>query len=180
LEVVFFLPQNNFLTDVNLPGGSHNGYGDQKMQKTKTGLIVARPGIVREGLEAVISAIPGLEVLAPVDNGNSALKVLEDTHPDLIVLDSSLPFEEIQSTLKNISSICSDVCSIVIADHPRNQTGFNALGANAVLVEGFSSGLLTATIKKQLAITSKGTDSVSTQEDYIGGDSHENHNKSES
>jgi DNA-binding NarL/FixJ family response regulator len=56
----------------------------------KLGLIVARTGIVREGLVAMLRAIPGIEVIEPVDDGNSALGVVGARRVDLVVLDSSL------------------------------------------------------------------------------------------
>ncbi len=70
--------------------------------KTHSGLVIAKPGLVRDGLQAVLSAIPGMNVLEPADDGTSALNELESHRPDLVILGSSLSANELQATLRRI------------------------------------------------------------------------------
>lgn len=118
--------------------------------KTDLGLVVARPGLVRDGLQAVLSAALGMDVLEPADDGTSALDRLKSARPDVVILDSSLSRDELCTTLRQIQEQWPDVRCIVIADNPRQQREMEAAGADATLVEGFSPELLTAAIRSSL------------------------------
>jgi DNA-binding NarL/FixJ family response regulator len=124
----------------------------QEMKETGTnlGLVVARPGLVREGLQAVLSAIPGIDALEPADDGASALDRLKSHRLALAVLDSSLSEDELCKTLRQIKEQWPYVRCIVIAGSPGQGRAVEAVGADAVLVEGSSAALLSTTIKALL------------------------------
>ena len=124
-----------------------------KEVKTKSGLIVARPGLVREGLQAVLSAIPGMNALEPAGDGASALDKLASHRPDLVIVDSSLPEDELRATLRNIKGQHPDVRCVVIAASPQQARALEATDADAILVEGSSAALLSTTIKTLLTRT---------------------------
>ena len=124
-----------------------------KETKTNLGLVVARPGLVRDGLQAVLSAIPGLDALKPTDDGASALDRLKSHRPNLVILDSSLSEGELRTTLRQIKEQWTDVRCIVVADSPRQGRAMEAAGADAVLVEGSPAALLSTTIKALLVET---------------------------
>ena len=48
--------------------------------------------VVRDGLEAVLSDEPDLEVVAQAANGREAVAVARDTQPDVLLLDISMPY----------------------------------------------------------------------------------------
>ncbi|MGB5746290.1 MAG: hypothetical protein WBM69_04865, partial [Desulfobacterales bacterium] len=77
------------------------------------GLVVARPGLVRDGLQAVLSAVPGVEALEPADCAVTALAQLENHSLCLAILDSSLPEEELCTTLGVIKGQWPHVWCIV-------------------------------------------------------------------
>lgn len=54
-------------------------------------IIVDDEPLAREGLEALLAGISGIEVLAKFGNAPAALKFLEETTPDLIFLDIQMP-----------------------------------------------------------------------------------------
>ena len=103
-----------------------------------TGLVVARPGLVRDGLQAVLSAVPGMQALEPADCAASALERLESHAPCLTILDSSLSEEELCATLGAIKEKWPQVWCIVIAGSPRQSHLLQTAGADAVLVKGFA------------------------------------------
>jgi DNA-binding NarL/FixJ family response regulator len=113
-----------------------------------TGLVVARPGLVRDGLQAVLSAVPGIQALEPADCAASALERLESHAPCLTILDSSLSEEELCTTLGAIKEKWPQVWCIVIAGSPRQGRVYQTSGADAVLVEGFPPALLSTMIKE--------------------------------
>lgn len=47
--------------------------------------------LVRAGIRALLEAFPGYEVIAECPDGNSALKEIEQRHPDIAVLDIAMP-----------------------------------------------------------------------------------------
>jgi DNA-binding NarL/FixJ family response regulator len=124
-----------------------------KETKTNLGLVVARPGLVRDGLQAVLSAIPGMDALEPADDGASALDRLKSHRPDLVILDSSLSEGAVCTTLRQIKGQWPDVRCIVVAASPQQGHAMKAAGADAMLVEGFSAALLSTAIKALLAET---------------------------
>ena len=72
------------------------------------GLVVARPGLVRDGLQAVLSAVPGVHALEPADSAASALERLESHSVCLAILDSSLPEDELRTTLGAIKETMAE------------------------------------------------------------------------
>lgn len=112
------------------------------------GLVVARPGLVRDGLQAMLSAVPGMQALEPADCAASALERLESHAPCLTILDSSLSQEELCATLRTIKDKWPQVWCIGIAGNPRQSRVLQTAGADAVLVEGFAPALLSKMIKE--------------------------------
>ena len=112
-----------------------------------SGLVVARPGLVQDGLQALLTAIPDMDALEPAQDGSSALDSLKSHHPNLVILDSSLAEGELCRMLKQIKEGWPDIRCIVIAKNPPQGRAMEAAGADAVLVEGFSAQLLSTTIK---------------------------------
>jgi DNA-binding NarL/FixJ family response regulator len=111
------------------------------------GLVVARPGLVRDALQAVLSAVPGVEALQPAGCAASALERLENHSLCLTILDSSLPDDELCTTLGLIKGQWPHVWCIVIAGSPGQGRVMETAGADAVLVEGFAPPLLSKMIR---------------------------------
>ncbi len=54
-------------------------------------LLVDDHAVVREGMKSLITAQPDLEVVGEADNGRVALELATELHPDVIVMDMSMP-----------------------------------------------------------------------------------------
>jgi DNA-binding NarL/FixJ family response regulator len=119
--------------------------------KTHSGLVVARPGLLRDGLQAVLSAISGMSALEPADDGTSALNKLESHHLDLVILGSNLTADELNATLRQIKEQYPDVRCIIVAASPQQGRALKDSSADAVLVEGVPAALFSTTIKDLLA-----------------------------
>jgi len=118
---------------------------------SKTGLIVAKRSLVRDGLQAVLSAISGMEALEPADDEIAGLDRLRSL-PDLVILDSSLAQDALHTILETIKAHYPDVRSIVVVSDPQQRSVIEATGADAALVEGCPAELLSATIKTLLGL----------------------------
>ena len=79
-------------------------------------LIIARPGRLRDALRALIATIPQLEIVDQVEDSAAALKMITEQHPTLILMDSSLPDNEVKAMLEQIKAERSQTYCIVLAN----------------------------------------------------------------
>jgi DNA-binding NarL/FixJ family response regulator len=113
-------------------------------------LIVARPGRMREGLRALLRTIPGIKIVEQVDRGSAALAMVTQERSTLVLLDSSLPSEEMWTAVKQIKAEWPQTQCIVVADTIRQQGMAQASGADGVLLKGFAAETLFTTIDEVL------------------------------
>jgi DNA-binding NarL/FixJ family response regulator len=113
-------------------------------------LIVARPGRMREGLRALLRTIPGIKIVEQVDRGSAALAMVTQERSTLVLLDSSLPSEEMWTAVKQIKAEWPQTQCIVVADTIRQQGMAHASGADGVLLKGFAAETLFTTIDEVL------------------------------
>ena len=113
-------------------------------------LIVARPGRIREGLRALLRTIPRIEIVGQVGQGSAALEMVTRERPALVLLNSSLPFEETWMALKQIKAEWPQTRCIVLVDNIQEQDMAQAAGADGVLLKGFAAETLFMTIDEVL------------------------------
>lgn len=113
-------------------------------------LIVARPGRIREGLRALLRTIPRIEIVGQVGQGSAALEMVTRERPALVLLNSSLPFEEAWMALKQIKAEWPQTRCIVLVDNIQQQGMAQAAGADGVLLKGFAAETLFMTIDEVL------------------------------
>ena len=64
-------------------------------------LICDDQDVVREGLRAILSTVPEIEVVGAADNGEEAVKLAEKELPDIVLMDLNMPgMNGIQATRK--------------------------------------------------------------------------------
>lgn len=76
------------------------------MNKIKV-ILVDDHQLVRDGIRALLSGLPDIEVVAEASEANSLLDILKNTLPDVVIVDISLP---------GISGI--ELTRIITTDHP--------------------------------------------------------------
>jgi DNA-binding NarL/FixJ family response regulator len=54
-------------------------------------LLADDHALVRAGLRALLKTMEGIEVIAETNNGRDALKLIEELHPDVVLMDISMP-----------------------------------------------------------------------------------------
>ncbi len=114
-------------------------------------LIVARPGRLRDALNALLTTIPRLEIVGQADDDSSALKMVTQRRPTLILLDSTLPGEEVEVVLAQIKANWPQTRCIVLADNSQQQQVAKIAGADEVVVKGYPTEHLLASIEKLLS-----------------------------
>jgi DNA-binding NarL/FixJ family response regulator len=54
-------------------------------------LLVDDHALVRAGLRSLLQDVPGIEVVAEAGNGRDALRLIEELHPEVVLMDISMP-----------------------------------------------------------------------------------------
>jgi DNA-binding NarL/FixJ family response regulator len=129
--------------------------GDRgNVEKTATkptlALIATRPGSLQSGLVALMTTMPQVNAVIVAEEAVSALRMIAEHLPTLVLLEMALPGEETRTVLKQIKATWPLVRCIVLADDVRQQQEAKAAGADGVLLKGFSAAKLIATVEELL------------------------------
>jgi DNA-binding NarL/FixJ family response regulator len=114
-------------------------------------LIVARPGRLRDALSALLTTIPRLKIVGQADDGPSALKMVAERHPTLVLLDSTLPDDEVKVMLGQIKAERPQTRCIVLVGNSRQQQVAKHAGADEVLLKGYLTANLLTSIEELLS-----------------------------
>lgn len=116
------------------------------MAKAKV-LLVEDHVIVRQGIKALFSDEPDLEIVGEADDGRAALQSVSELEPDVVLMDISMPgLNGIEAT-RQIRQNHPGVKVVVLSMHSNEEYVFQVLRAGAsgyVLKQSDSSEVLTA------------------------------------
>ena len=87
--------------------------------------------MVRTGLRRILEAEPDLTVVAEAADGAEAVELARSAHPDLAVLDISMPRMTGLQAAREISRRASTVRTLMLSMHDNEQYFFSALQAGA-------------------------------------------------
>ena len=83
----------------------------------KTVLIVDDNEIIRRGLRELFTAEPDFDVCGEAENGREAIEKAQELHPDLIVLDLSMPVMNGIDAARVLSRLMPAVPLIIFSEH---------------------------------------------------------------
>jgi DNA-binding response OmpR family regulator len=104
--------------------------------KSILALVVSSSGSLQDGLLALMTTIPQINVVLVAEDANSALRMIENHQPALIILDISLI--KVQDVIEQIKAQSSHIYLIVLVKDVAQQKKAETSGADSVLVKGFS------------------------------------------
>ena len=112
-------------------------------------LICDDQWIVCEGLEAILGAEPGIEVVGLAQDGLEALEKVATTHPDVVLMDLKMPVMNGVQATRKITSQHPDVKVLVLTTYGDDEWVFDAVrnGAVGYLLKGTPRAQLVAAIK---------------------------------
>ena len=87
------------------------------MTQKKTIIIVDDHSLFREGLRAIIERNPSYEVIAEAGTGREALSRVRQCKPDLALVDMSLPDQNGIELTRDILSVLSRTCIMIVSMH---------------------------------------------------------------
>jgi DNA-binding NarL/FixJ family response regulator len=111
-------------------------------------LIAAGVGRLRDSLQNVLLAMPWVTITGQAADDASALRMVVERHPTLVLLDVNLPDGEVPALLEQIKARWPDIRCLVLADNARQRQAADAAGADSVLIRGFSVTELFAAIEE--------------------------------
>jgi DNA-binding response OmpR family regulator len=115
-------------------------------------LLAVRPGRPRDSLLILLRVGLGIDGVSLADDSASALRMVSERHPGLVLLDTNLPGEEVTALLKRIKADANGSQSrcLVLADNFRQRREARSAGADAALVKGFPTAELFEVIEELL------------------------------
>ncbi|MEM7033775.1 MAG: response regulator transcription factor, partial [Chloroflexota bacterium] len=122
--------------------------------------------IVRDGLKSLLSSQQDIAVVAEADNGRDAIEIAKSCHPDVIVMDFSMPgLNGLEGTLK-IKNILPSVKIIVLTMHDNEEyiLQFIRAGANSYLLKESIADQLIHAIRRVMTASEFFSPSLSEEE----------------
>jgi DNA-binding NarL/FixJ family response regulator len=87
--------------------------------------------ILREGLRALISSNPDLEVIGEAEDGKEAIQCVEKLSPDLALVDLSMPRTDGMDAIREIKNRCPRTKVVALTVHKAEEYVLAALEAGA-------------------------------------------------
>jgi len=103
--------------------------------------------ILREGLRALLSSSPDLQIVGEAEDGRRAIQCVENVKPDLVLMDLSMPRMNGMDAIREIKKICPKTKILVLTVHKAEEYVCATLQAGAdayVLKDATHSELLMA------------------------------------
>jgi len=100
------------------------------MQTNKV-LLADDHTLVRAGIRSLLKNIPGFEVVAEADNGRDALKLIEQHHPDLVLLDIAMSELNGLEVAARLNKEHPEIHVIILSMHSSEEYVLQALRAGA-------------------------------------------------
>jgi len=87
--------------------------------------------VVREGLTRIVQQSPDFEVVGTVAHAGKVLDLCKVEHPDVLLLDISMPGPAVFETLRRLREEAAEVRVLILSWHPEEQYALQCLEAGA-------------------------------------------------
>ena len=118
--------------------------------KPTLALVITKQGTLQNGLLALLTSIPQISAVLVAEDAASGLRMLKDHRPRLVLLDMDLPEDGAQTILVQINSQSFDIGSVALVDSVLQGQKAESLGADSVLLKGFSATKLISVTEELL------------------------------
>jgi DNA-binding NarL/FixJ family response regulator len=94
-------------------------------------LVVDDQTVVRDGLVLLLGLLPGLEVVGSAGDGEEALRLVGENHPDVVLMDLRMPRVDGVEATRRIKAAHPSVQIVVLTTYSDDESVFAALQAGA-------------------------------------------------
>jgi DNA-binding NarL/FixJ family response regulator len=94
-------------------------------------LITDDQKVVREGLVALISLLPGISVVGAAADGDDAIRQCGDLHPDVVLMDLNMPRCNGVEATEQLGQLMPEIAVVVLTTYSDDAWVFSALQAGA-------------------------------------------------
>jgi DNA-binding NarL/FixJ family response regulator len=103
-------------------------------------LIADDHPIVRQGLEILINSQSDMRLIGQATNGNEALTLIQESKPDVVVMDLKMPVMDGLSALEKIKKSDPEIPVLVLTSFPDDEMVISTIqrGANGVMLKDSS------------------------------------------
>ena len=105
--------------------------------------------VVREGLAAILSTAPGIEVVGLAENGREAIALVDEARPDVVLMDLKMPVLNGVQATRSLRRDHPELRILVLTTYASEEWIMDAIqaGANGYLLKDARRGELIAAIK---------------------------------
>ena len=114
-------------------------------------LIVAYPGPLWDGVEALLASVPRVGVIGKVESIEGAMRKAAAHRVDMLLVDGSFPEEGIRRLLGRCATTGGGVRTIVFANTARQARRVRRLSVDAVFTTGRPAGQLVSVVEDLLS-----------------------------
>lgn len=118
--------------------------------KKPTVLILAKPGELRDGIEALLAAVPQVDSVYCRSNINVKGSQLAKLGADLLVFNSSKTDQSVNNQLRQIKQRLPSIKVLTIVDTEETKTKRDNRYSDVTLVKGFRGGRFIEVVRKLL------------------------------
>jgi DNA-binding NarL/FixJ family response regulator len=117
------------------------------MQHNQTIVCVAAPpGRLRDSLRVILRMNQTISLAGEADTGAAGLDMLRDLHPDLFLIDASLPEEEAWDLLAHVHQHQPQLNCCIIVHSIEEEFRARSSGSEMILQAGFSANTFWETV----------------------------------
>ncbi|MBI1730490.1 response regulator transcription factor [Candidatus Acetothermia bacterium] len=106
------------------------------MEQHLRGMIIAKPGRIRECVHAMLASLSGVESVELIEDPEAALKFIAKSSPNFVLFGLQLPNPQFQSFLRELKLKSPETKTLVIVDNIVQQQSAKVAGADEVLLQG--------------------------------------------
>jgi len=113
-------------------------------------LIAANHAIMQRGIESILGDEQDIDLVGNASNGNEALRLIRELHPDVALLNLSLPEKDALQVVELLGMAALESRTVVLASRLTEQQFLRAveLGVRGILLEDMAAPLLARCIRK--------------------------------
>jgi DNA-binding NarL/FixJ family response regulator len=104
----------------------------------------------RDGLRSLLDTVPEVELVGEAANGQEAVRLVAERHPDVILMDVQMPDVDGLEATRLIKDRWPQVRVVVLTVYGSHRTDAIAAGADAFLLKGCSDQDLLAAMRGTL------------------------------